>query len=296
MAQQKIQQFNQKLVDEKIDITIVEYVIEINDLVYHIDLDFLNDFIDFVGKDDYIVHHNLLDKYEVQKITDTTGHVKRLFDRHSFTEGNEYIIKPSQVGRQTEYFLKPKFFKFILIRSMNTRKYADYYLFLEEAIFYYNQYEKLKLENKINEINKLKLLKLQKSETLDNFVIVKDDRKKTFKYATIKGSTKNLRETLNDLDLTDENVIFRVYCPYAMNFNKRIKEELKVHYKRQKVYVLKNKYGEILQKWLEEEDEEPAFTDDEEYLTTCNRWFKIKDMSENDFLDKIKEINEMRFE
>ena len=54
----------------------------------------------------------------------------------------------------------------ILMRSRKTRKYADYYLFLEKCMFYYSQYEKLKLEHKINETNKIKLLKLEKVKHL----------------------------------------------------------------------------------------------------------------------------------
>ena len=132
---------------------------------------------------------------------------------------------------------------------------------------------------------------------MDNFVIVKDERKKTFKYATIRGSSKNLRETLHDLDLTDQNVIVRVYCPHAMNLTKRIKELLDDNYIRQKVYALKNKEGKIVQKWLEDEDDdEPAFTEDEEYITTCKRWFKIQGISEAEFVEKVTKINELRFE
>ena len=61
------------------------------------------------------------------------------------------------------------------MRYKNTRKYADYYILLEKAVKYYNDFEKLKLEHKINEINKIKLLTLDNGQTLDNYMIIKCD-------------------------------------------------------------------------------------------------------------------------
>ena len=184
----------------------------------------------------------------------------------------------------------------IRMRSKNTRKYADYYILLEKCVKYYNEYQLFKLQNKINEINTLKLLTLEDSDTLDNYVIVRDERKKSFKYGTIRGSHKNLRETMHDLDLTDKNIIFRVLCPHAMNLNKKIKELLNDNYTRQKVHILKDEEGNILRKWFEEEGNELAFIDEEEYVVTCNRWFKIDGMTEIEFIEKVREIHEQRFE
>ena len=107
--QTKIHEFNQELAASGDCITIVDYVKNLNKKFFNIDLDFIDDFIDFVGKDEYIIHHNMLDKYEVLKISNT-GHVKRMFEQHDFEEGKEYICKPSNSGYSLDYFLKPKFF------------------------------------------------------------------------------------------------------------------------------------------------------------------------------------------
>ena len=81
------------------------------------------------------------------------------------------------------------------------------------------------LEEKINDINKFKVLKLEKNDTLEKFVIVRDDRKKVFKYATIRGSFKNLKESLHELDLVDKNIVLRIIFSRAVNFNNnKIKE------------------------------------------------------------------------
>ena len=38
---------------------------------------------------------------------------------------------------------------------------------------------------------------------------------------------------------------------------------------------IKDEERNLLRKWFEEEGNEPAFIDEEEYMVTCNRWFKI---------------------
>ena len=83
--QNQIQEFNVKLVQDNIDITIIDYVKKINDMFYNIDISFIDDFVDMVNNDDFIIHHNMLDKYDVIKITDTS-HVKRLFQQHDFED------------------------------------------------------------------------------------------------------------------------------------------------------------------------------------------------------------------
>ncbi len=85
------------------------------------------------------------------------------------------------------------------MRSGKTDKYVNYYLLLEKCMHYYNEYEKLKLEQKMSEISHYKTMDLDNSETLDNFVIVKDDRKKTFKYGIIRGSTVHLKQRIHDI-------------------------------------------------------------------------------------------------
>ena len=37
-----------------------------------------------------------------------------------------------------EYYITPDIFKILLIRSKNTKKYANYYIFLEKIVYYYN--------------------------------------------------------------------------------------------------------------------------------------------------------------
>ena len=142
-TQTMINDLNVSLVNEQPDITIANYVKQLSQNIFNIDISFIDDFIELVDNDDYIIHHDMLDKYDVLKITDTS-HVKRLLQQHDFEDGVEYISRPTLSGGQINYFLKPKCFKIILIRSRNTKKIAEYYIFLEDCIKYYNDFEKIK--------------------------------------------------------------------------------------------------------------------------------------------------------
>ena len=56
----QIQTFNQKLVDENVEINIIVYVKLLNNELYHIDVSFIDDFINFVEKDECCISHNML--------------------------------------------------------------------------------------------------------------------------------------------------------------------------------------------------------------------------------------------
>ena len=71
MTQQEIQAYNQKLVNGNEVITIIEYVKKLNDTFYHIDISFIDDFIELVNKEGFIIHHYMLFKYEVLSKSDS---------------------------------------------------------------------------------------------------------------------------------------------------------------------------------------------------------------------------------
>ena len=164
---------------------------------------------------------------------------------------------------------------------------------LEKAIYYYEKYQNMKLSKTIKENNKIKLLKLKNSEILDNYVFVVDNTRNTFQYATIKGSDKNIKETMNDLELTNENILLSLKVASQTNFTKKLKEVLGKNFIRQKIYY--NKKMNI--KYYEGgEDEEPDFEDSDDWIITVNRWFTLIDITIDEFLEKIKIINNERFE
>ena len=74
----QIQNFNQKIIDENVEINIVDCVKLLNHEVYHIDITFIYDFINLVDKDEFCINHDMLFKYGVLNEHDTYN-VKRLF-------------------------------------------------------------------------------------------------------------------------------------------------------------------------------------------------------------------------
>jgi len=156
MTNQEIANFNQELLKNNSDINIIDYIKLVNDQFFKIDISFIDDFMDLVGKNNFIIHHDMLFKYEVlTKNEDTTTNVLKMLNTNDFKMQTDYITSPDPAGSdrphvlKNNYYLKPKTFKKILMRSLKTQKYADYYLFLEEIISHFNDF-KIKLE----EINK----------------------------------------------------------------------------------------------------------------------------------------------
>ena len=73
----------------------------------------------------------MLEKYGMIVIKDTY-YVKRLLEQFEFEEEKDYKVVSPKSGGGLDYLLKPEIFKMLLMRSRNTRKYADYYLLLEK--------------------------------------------------------------------------------------------------------------------------------------------------------------------
>ena len=312
-TQEMISQLNATLVNEQPDITVLDYVKLLNEKIFNIDISFVNDFIELVDKEDFIIHHQLLEKYGVITIKDTF-YVKRLLEQYEFEEGKDYITKPPKSGGGLDYFLKGEIFKMILMRARNTRKYADYFILLEKCVKYYNDFEKLKLEHKINEINKIKLLKLENSQTLDNYMIIKCDEDTLhirkykgveyiykhdyvkFPYATIKGSDKNVSKTMKHNRFKIQNIIYSKQLPSQSNFNKKLVESLGQHIVREKIFYSKTTdkvyFGDI------DNTEEDENDEDFEKLTfnvSITRFFKLVDISKDDFIEKVNIIDLSRF-
>ena len=106
---QTIKEFNQELVNKNENIILYEYITRVNDLFYHIDIDFMVDFMGLVDKDDFIIQHDMLQKYGVLTIKDSYC-VKRLLDQYDFVDEKDYTTVPLKSGGKIEYNLKPDTF------------------------------------------------------------------------------------------------------------------------------------------------------------------------------------------
>lgn len=179
------------------------------------------------------------------------------------------------------------------MRTKHTKKYAQYYLFLEKSIVYYHKYQLLLHEKMIQQINQIKLLQLQRGPTLDNFVIMKDDTRDDFKYCFVRGSSRNIRETMSDLGLESDNIILKIQVPSQQNFCKKITETLRQNLRREKVFFNKITHEKFFES---EQVGDVAFENHGLWITTITRWFKLIDFTEQDFLKRILDLNQQRFD
>ena len=83
--------------------------------------------------------------------------IKKCLVKFNLTETKDYrlsqLAEPVPQGgysRKNIYHLTPRSFKLCLMRSHNTVKYCEYYILLEECIYYFNKYQlQLSSENNI---------------------------------------------------------------------------------------------------------------------------------------------------
>ena len=112
---QNIQQFNEELVKNNEDITITEYITKVNDLFYKIEINFMNDLMEMVDKDECCIDHKLLVKYGITNLTAGSVDVKKIIDRNDGCLGSDYKISElayrDYYTHKIDYFLHPTFFK-----------------------------------------------------------------------------------------------------------------------------------------------------------------------------------------
>jgi len=114
----------------------------------------------------------MLQTYGILNLKGTTNDIKRILEQNEFIEKEDFDLRNvAQVRPQggtvikNEYYLHPRAFKICLLRSLKTKKYAKYYLLLEECIKYYNDYQ-IELNKKY--IIKLKLKIIKKDNKIDH--------------------------------------------------------------------------------------------------------------------------------
>ena len=125
MTQQEIQAYNQKLVNENEVITIIEYVKKLNDTFYHIDISFIDDFIELVDKEGFIISHEMLFKYNILSKSDSSQ-VLRLLDNYNFEISIDYScleeVSDHSSKNRNIYMLTQDAFKLICIQTIKTKK------------------------------------------------------------------------------------------------------------------------------------------------------------------------------
>ena len=78
MVDIEINKFNNDLIEQQQTINIIDYVKEVNNRYYQIDIKFIDEFIELVNKDDCCIHHNLLQKYGISKLKGGTADIRKI--------------------------------------------------------------------------------------------------------------------------------------------------------------------------------------------------------------------------
>lgn len=212
-------EYNTWLIENKQNITIIDYVKQINKILYNIDINFLDEFIELVSKNECCIHHEMLEKYGIINFkSGGSKDVKKLLLQYNLEEIKDFRVGNVSVSapkggctHKTEYYLHPRAFKMCLMRSKNTKIYAKYYLLLEECIKYFNDYQ-LELQKKYiieykTKIDKQELELKGKDDKIDELIkINKENRKhiqELLKYS--KDTQDKLDDVMLDLKIKDED-------------------------------------------------------------------------------------------
>ena len=276
------------LMSDNPNINIIDFAKQYNLLTKNIDVSFIDQFLSMVESNDFCIHHDMLYMYGV--LSDcTTYDVKRLLEQYQFEEGEDYIVNRNiaaahQGGSINNYFLKPDTFKMCLIRSLKTRKYARYYLFLEEVIYWFNKFQIQKLETDLFIANNKKIMDLIDKDKLDQVCIDKRTCDPKYKYNVIRGQRKHVTKVIKDNDIKNDDVLILLNVPAGINFWSKCKEEIPIH--RERVYIDKISGDEV---------DEDDLIDDREYNLSITNNFNIVDMTEDQFKSKILDIFKSRF-
>ena len=223
----------------------------INNLIYNIDISFIDNFLDLVEEDKICIPHEFLIKYGIATTTRSNNVLQMLdqFDAIKDKDYSEVLLNVQQNpkgGRpHKEYTLHPRLFKLCLMRSKNTLKYSKYYLLLEECIKYYNDYKDKMKQTEINRLmNKMDVLHIDNKETHNKLDKAHEDNEKLHEdnkiiIEQLKASNENLVTLQDEFDIVHEKLDDRV--PNAKQ--KKISERFVIlkHDTENKYYIITRK-------------------------------------------------------
>lgn len=219
-----VEEYNDYLIKNKTIISILDYVQDLNDIKFNIDISFIDELLELIIKDECCIHHNMLVKYGILSLNKGTSVIKRMIEQYEFVIDQEYrlynVVESAPNGgctHKNEYYFHPDAFKLCLMRSLNTKKYARYYILLEKCIKYYNDYQillnktyNIELKDKNMELNK-------KIKIKDNNIKIKDKK------------INNLEEKINNMLKSNDKMMKKMddQTKQINNQTKQIKKQNK---------------------------------------------------------------------
>ena len=200
------------LMSDNPNINIIDFAKQYNLLTKNIDVSFIDKFLPMVESDDFCIHHDMLYVYGVSSLTGGSGDVRKFINQNEFIEDEDYRLRkvsnPVPQGgyvTRNEYYFHPRAFKMCLIRSLKTRKYAEYYLFLEEVIYWFNKFQIQKLETDLFIANNKKIMDLIDEDKLDQVFIVKRIGDPKYKYNVIRAQRKHVTKVLKENEIEKDD-------------------------------------------------------------------------------------------
>ena len=104
--------------NDKTNLTIIEYLEDINNKFYKINISFMEEFMELVDRDDFCISHDYLIKYKVSAETDTTANIKRMLISRGLKEGEDFepfqqerLRKQGGTSKKNIYMLTPDAFR-----------------------------------------------------------------------------------------------------------------------------------------------------------------------------------------
>jgi hypothetical protein len=88
-----IQDYNNLIINKDVKISIIDYVKEVNNRYYHVDIDFIDDFISLVDKDECCIHHSMLKTYGVSELSSGSDDVLKQIKKCKLVEGKGYLLR-----------------------------------------------------------------------------------------------------------------------------------------------------------------------------------------------------------
>ena len=89
---QKAIEYNEYLINNNIDYTLLEYLKDANEKFYKYDIDFMEDFMELVDKVDFCISHEYLNKYEVIK-SKNSNDIFQMLKSRGLKKEVDYIVR-----------------------------------------------------------------------------------------------------------------------------------------------------------------------------------------------------------
>ena len=142
-----VDEYNNYLINNKMNAKLTEYVKSVNEIRHNIDIDFINLLLEFIVKDECCIHHDILIKCNVLPLEAKSKDIKGIIDQFNLINKQDWLLtkvcekNEGKIKYKYDYYFHPDAFKLCLMKSsVSLTKYMNFFIVLEKYIRYYNSY------------------------------------------------------------------------------------------------------------------------------------------------------------